>query len=67
MNATTYEIKVTEHEVIQAMYRFGGGFAQAIARAFEHADAPNFERLRSAFPELWMKYREIAQRARGKQ
>ena len=49
-----------DSEVLEAMYRYGGGFVQALARCFSAADADNRSRLLAAFPELWEKYREFA-------
>ncbi|HXU02802.1 MAG TPA: hypothetical protein VN903_17675 [Polyangia bacterium] len=51
---------VTKWAVIQAMHRYGGSFAQAIADAFDRADDNNFERLKIAFPELWDEYTDMA-------
>jgi hypothetical protein len=53
-----------EDDIIAAMLNFGGGFVVALARAYIKADAHNRERIRTAFPEYWQHYVELAQRAR---
>lgn len=50
----------TDYEVVAAMRRYGGSFARALADAFEHADPLHFQRLRSAFPDLWEEYARMA-------
>lgn len=50
----------TDFAIVEAMSRFGGSFAKALAAAFQRADPDNFARLRAAFPELWSEYREVA-------
>ena len=52
---------MTDHEIIEAMSMFGGGFAQALAYAFRCADTRNQERIKAAFPDLWKQYEELAQ------
>lgn len=51
---------MSDHAIIEAMRRFGGSFAAAIADAASKADASNFARLRAAFPELWEEYQAAA-------
>jgi hypothetical protein len=59
----------TTYAIVQAMHRFGGSFAKALATAFDHADPENFGRLQQAFPELWDEYidtaRVLAKQGRG--
>ena len=43
------------------MQRIGGSFAAHIAKAFIHADSDNTQRLLKAFPELFMRYRRMAE------
>ncbi len=52
---------MSDHEVLKAMHRYGGGFVMALARAYESADDENGRRIREAFPELWKKYSEFAE------
>lgn len=47
---------------VEHMARSGGGFVQALAEAFRHADADNWARLRTAFPGLWHVYNLKAKR-----
>jgi hypothetical protein len=51
-------------EITNAMARFGGSFAWAIAAAAQRADPTNLARLKAAFPELWNQYAELALRQR---
>ncbi|PNQ49677.1 hypothetical protein C1141_21720, partial [Vibrio agarivorans] len=53
--------QVSESDAIEAMQKYGGGFASALAVAWARADADNLMRLRSAFPELLAKYTRIAE------
>ena len=53
--------RITNFEIVEAMHAYGGSFAQAIASAFNRADAVNFERLKAAFPELWAEYKDMAE------
>lgn len=41
---------------IQAMRRYGGGFVQLLAAAWEHADEKNSQRIEAAFPEYMRDY-----------
>jgi len=49
------------------MEQYGGSFASSIGRAFFHADSDNTQRLLKAFPELFLKYRRIAEEDRQRQ
>jgi len=53
---------MTDHDldVLRAMEMLGGGFVQAIAKAFYRADSVNYERLKAAFPDIWVKYADLA-------
>lgn len=53
---------ITDHDIADAMMSFGGGFVEALARAFYRADPCNAEKLKRAFPEYWAEYRDIAKR-----
>lgn len=48
-------------KILEAMERYGGGFASAIARAARRADRSNYTRLRAAFPDLWWQFAEMAE------
>ncbi len=49
------------HRAAQTMERMGGGFAAALALAYYRADGDNQARILAAFPELFAKYRRIAE------
>ena len=49
-----------DHEIIDAMWTYGGSFASAIATAARCADHDNLQRLKDAFPELWKQYDDMA-------
>lgn len=49
-----------DQKALEAMQRYGGGFASALATAWQRADHDNGARLRTAFPDLLDKYRDIA-------
>lgn len=51
---------MSNYAIVEAMQRFGGSFAQALGYAFAKADANNFARLKSAFPDLWAEYDDMA-------
>ena len=42
--------------IIEAMSKYGGSFAKAIANAAKLADEYNYNKLKQAFPELWERY-----------
>jgi len=50
----------TEFQIVNAMARYGGSFAQAIAAAATRADERNYAKLQAAFPELWAEYADTA-------
>ena len=41
---------------------YGGAFAAALGRAVLRADDDNYQRLQTAFPELFERYRELAEK-----
>lgn len=49
------------HRAAQTMERMGGGFAAALALAYFRADGDNQARILAAFPDLFEKYRRIAE------
>jgi len=52
------------HRAAQTMESLGGGFATALALAYFRADSNNQARILGAFPELFEKYRRIAEELR---
>ena len=54
---------MTDEDIVVAMETFGGSFVQALAHAFRCADFTNQARLRTAFADVWEKYRELAKAA----
>ena len=45
--------EIDDYAIVQAMARFGGSFARALADAAHKADPENLAKLKAAFPELW--------------
>ena len=48
--------------IVRAMGKYGGSFAQAIAQAAWSADMVNYSKLKTAFPELWIRYEKFVNR-----
>ncbi len=46
-------------KIIEAMYKYGGGFVKALAECFLKADAENFIILKAVFSKYWTEYREM--------
>lgn len=46
--------------IIQAMCKYGGGFASRLGEALRHADRFNTARIEDAFPELFERYHKMA-------
>ena len=42
--------------IIEAMSKYGGSFAKAIANAAKFADDNNYNTLKQAFSDLWERY-----------
>ncbi len=57
---------MTDYEIVVAMTKFGGSFAQSLAEAWMKADLENQRKIKEAFPELWTQYVAIAAMSRGK-
>lgn len=57
---------ITDYEIVNAMERYGGSFARAIAQAATYADPDNLMRLKLAFPKLWSEYTEMARLSQTK-
>ncbi len=47
-------------EITEAMIRYGGSFVHSLGRLWRMADSVNKAKLQTAFPEYWIKYRDIA-------
>lgn len=58
---------MNDYEIVNAMERFGGSFAVAMAAACRRADEDNLERIKAAFPELWEEYANMARLIRARQ
>lgn len=59
-------MKITDHEVIETMRIYGGGFASALAVAASHADDDNLVRLKRAFPDYWKVFEAMAASKKSK-
>lgn len=51
---------ITDLEILRCMERRGGSFVRALANAAMHADDRNLKRLKLAFDDYWITYREMA-------
>ena len=45
-------------KVTDNMERYGGSFVQTLATLILRADTVNLDKIRTAFPEYWNKYRD---------
>ncbi len=52
-------MKTHDREVLNAMRKFGGSFAAALAEAAMRADDNNLQRIKDAFPEMWERYSQF--------
>ncbi len=52
---------ITDHDIVEAMIIYGGGFASRLAKLFHAADPLNQRRLKDAFPDYWKHYAEIVE------
>ena len=50
----------SDDRVLEAMTRYGGSFAVALAEACRRADPRNFLTIKSAFADLFAEYEELA-------
>ena len=50
-----------DQKILEAMQRYGGSFASAVAVAAQRADMSNYSRLKAAFPDLWGEYLQLAE------
>ena len=67
MNNHIQALAEANHRAAQIMEKMGGGFAAALALAYYRADADNQARILGAFPDLFEKYRRIAEELREMQ
>jgi monomeric isocitrate dehydrogenase len=67
MKNHTQALAEANHRAAQTMEKMGGGFAAALALAYYRADADNQARILGAFPDLFEKYRRIAEELREMQ
>lgn len=53
---------MNEHDLktVRAMRNYGGRFVKCLAEAAMAADADNLQRIKSAFPEYWTRYEQMA-------
>jgi len=50
---------IQDLRIIEAMSKYGGSFAKAIANAAKFADDNNYNTLKRSFPELWERYEKL--------
>jgi len=48
-----------DREIVKMMEQYGGSFVKSLTRAIYCADTNNFQKIKDAFPELWVRYREF--------
>jgi hypothetical protein len=53
---------MTDHEITEAMLRFGGSFVQHLGQLWRAGDEINRRALKAAFPAYWAQYRDLAER-----
>lgn len=56
--------EVTDHQIVWAMQECGGSFVSLLGKLFLKADSDNQARIKSAWPEYWKRYADIAERLR---
>ena len=61
--STRQQQQFTDHEITEAMIRYGGGFVSGLGRLWRQADVVNSGRLREAFPEYWTQFQDPAMHA----
>lgn len=49
-----------EAKIIEAMETYGGSFIQALAVAYKRGDRYNRAKIRTTWPEEWLKYADFA-------
>jgi len=53
-------LMATDHEIVEAMLKYGGSFVFSLAQCYRRADAENQAILKTAFAHVWREYAEIA-------
>ena len=53
---------ITDCDVAKAMIIYSCGFVAELGKGWQIANDDNKSRLRTAFPEYWLQYRELARR-----
>jgi hypothetical protein len=57
---------LSDYDIAEAMWTFGGSFAQGLGRLWRLADEGNRLRIKVAFPDFWAKYKGLALEKRAK-
>lgn len=55
---------LTDRQIVWAMQEYGGSFVSLLGKLFLKADSDNQARIKSAWPEYWKRYTDIAERLR---
>ena len=50
---------IQDLRIIEALSKYGGSFAKAVANAAKFADDNNYNTLKRSFPELWERYEKV--------
>ena len=53
-------MSIEDIKIVEAMLKYGGGFANALAKAAMRADKDNLRRIKGCWPELWEQYKMMA-------
>ena len=53
-------MNLTDFETIKTMQQYGGSFAKALAFAAVKADAENFNKIKTTWPEMFQAYEMMA-------
>ena len=54
---------MSDEDVVEAMIRYGGGFASALGTLYRLADRDNRTRIKTTWADYWQRYDELARRA----
>lgn len=49
-----------DYKIADAMIRYGGSFVSELGKLFRYADTDNRARIKTAWPEYWQTYEDIA-------
>jgi hypothetical protein len=52
---------MSDHDIAEAMIRWGGSFVAGLGSLFYAADPINQDRLKAAFKDYWDEYRTLAE------